>query len=52
MKNHIELAKKIYLYKKNKSIYKKKINFGFKILNRFDFNDNCKKYLNEVLKIL
>ena len=51
MKNHIELAKKIYLYKKNRSIYNKKIDLGFKSLNRFNFENNCKKYLLLVKKI-
>jgi len=52
MKNHEELAKKIYLYKKNRNIYKKKINLGFKSLYRFDFENNCKKYLLLVKKII
>ena len=51
IKNHIELAKKIYLYKKNRGIYNKKIDLGFKSLNRFNFENNCKKYLLLVKKI-
>lgn len=46
--NSKKLSEKIinFYYNKNKSIYKKRIDLGFKNLNRFDFQKNCKKYFN------
>ena len=41
-----DLAKKIYHFQKYKKKLKKKILFGFKSLNRFDYESNSKKYLN------
>ena len=42
--DHIELAKKINIYCKNKNKFKKKIMLGFKNLHRFNYSKNCKKY--------
>ena len=42
--NHRELAKKIIYFNKNKRKLKKMIKKGYKSLNRFDFEKNCKKY--------
>ena len=52
MKNYNQLAKKILLYSKNKKLYKNKISSGYKSLDRFDFNYNCKKYLSVIQNIL
>ena len=52
MKDYNQLAKKIFIYSKNKKLYKNKIISGYRSLDRFDFNYNCKKYYNEILKIL
>ena len=43
--NHIDLFKKIFYFKKNNKINKKKINFAKKSLKRFDFKKNLNKYL-------
>lgn len=42
--NFEELAKKILLYKKEKKLLRKKINYTYKHLDRFDYNKNLKKY--------
>ena len=52
MKNYKELAKKIIFVKKNPHLIKRKINYGYKSLNRFDYNKNLEKYLHVVKKIL
>ena len=48
------LTKKIINFHKNKrkSLYKKKILLGYNQLQRFDFNVNCKKYLNIIKRII
>jgi len=50
--NHDDLFKKIMNYKKNKSKYKNYIDNGYKSLERFNFNNNCKKYLNLIRKYM
>ena len=52
IKDYDQLANKILKYSKNKKLYKNKISSGYKSLDRFDFNYNCKKYLSVVQKIL
>ena len=47
--DHKKLAKFINNYSKNKKKISKKINFGFKNFNRFDYNKNCEKYYNFIL---
>ena len=37
---------------KNKKLNKKKILIGYNQLQRFDFNDNCKKYLNLIKRVI
>ena len=44
--NHDDLFRKIVKYKKNRAKYKRYINIGYNSLERFDFNNNCKKYLD------
>ena len=44
------LSKIIINYEKNRKMHKIKSNLGYKSLNRFDFQKNCKKYLNLILK--
>lgn len=53
--NNPEILKKkiIEFYKSGKTMsYKKKIALGYKELHRFDFNYNCRKYLNLVKKYI
>lgn len=50
--NYEELAKKIEKFYYNKKLYKKKIDYAYKNLYRFDYNNNLKKYLNLVLSHL
>lgn len=45
-KNYKLLAKKILSYSKNKKMNNKKIKFGYKNLNKFDYQINLEKYLN------
>jgi glycosyltransferase involved in cell wall biosynthesis len=47
--NYRELAKKIEEYYFNQNFYKKKIDYAYKNLYRFNYDDNLKKYLNVVL---
>jgi glycosyltransferase involved in cell wall biosynthesis len=44
------LSKIIINYSINKKKYKNKSNLGYKSLGRFDFEKNCKKYLDLILK--
>lgn len=46
------LSKKIIYYLNNKKIIKKKTNFAYKNLKRFDYKKNLKKYFFEVSKFL
>jgi glycosyltransferase involved in cell wall biosynthesis len=50
--NHTELANKIQLYFHNKKKIKKKIQYAYKRLDRFESNLNLKKYLYFVKKIM
>ena len=44
--DYLELSNLILYYSKNKKSLSKKISIGYKNLNRFDYNQNLKKYLN------
>ena len=46
------LAKLILQFKKDKKLFKKKSKKAFEMLNRFDFEKNCKKYLSLVNKYI
>ncbi len=46
------LADQINLYYKNKKSLKKKINKGYKNLNRFDYDLNCQKYSDLIEKFI
>lgn len=50
--NYEELAKKIEEYYFNQNFYKKKIDYAYKNLYRFNYNKNLKKYLTVVLNHL
>ena len=50
--NHKDLFRKIMSYKKNKSKYKGYIKDGYRSLERFNFNENCKKYFDLIQKNL
>lgn len=52
IKNYKQLSLLILKYAKNRSKYQKKIELGYKSLDRFDLDINANKYLNEVLKII
>lgn len=52
IKDYLRLSEIILDYYKHPNRYKKKINNGYKSLQRFDFNKNCKKYLFEVKKVM
>ena len=45
-KNFVELADKVGLYMKNKSIFKKKLNFAKKKIFRFEEKKVISEYLN------
>jgi glycosyltransferase involved in cell wall biosynthesis len=46
------LAHKINLFYKNKKFLKKKIHNGYLSLNRFNYNVNCRKYLNLIERFI
>ena len=46
--NSNELAKKINYYYHNKKKLRKKIDYAYNNLNRFDFNNNLKKYFRVI----
>ena len=46
------LASEIIKYNEKKINYKKKINQAYSMLERFDFEFNCKKYLSLIVKYL
>ena len=48
-KNINDFIKKLFLIYENKTKYKKKTNYGYNKLNRFDYNQNLKKYFNLLL---
>ncbi len=50
--NYKELSEKIIDYSKNKKARKTKIIKGFKSLDKYDFKNNCNKYLLTVKKYL
>ena len=47
-----QLSSLILKYSKNKKLFYKKTILGFKSLNRFDYMNNCKKYLKVILESL
>ena len=47
-----QLSNLILKYSKNKKLFYKKTILGFKSLNRFDYMNNCKKYLKVILESL
>ena len=48
-KNINDFIKKLFLIYENKAKFKKKTNYGYKKLNRFDFKQNLKKYFDLLL---
>lgn len=50
--NYNQLAKHIIDFSKNKKTYKKKIYFAYKSLKRYDFNENCRKYMDLTKKFI
>ncbi len=50
--NYLELSNLILHYSKNKKSLSKKISIGYKNLNRFDYNQNLKKYLNIINSLI
>jgi glycosyltransferase involved in cell wall biosynthesis len=52
MKDYTDLANKIEIYFKNKKKLKNKIDFSYKNLNRFDYNQNLNKYLKTVNSLI
>ena len=52
MNDYKNLAEKINFFNKNKKKFKKEINYNFKSLNRFDYNNRLKEYKNEINKLL
>ena len=52
MGDHKGLARLIIKYNRNPKQYNRKILLGYKSLNKFSFENNCKKYINEIKKII
>jgi len=50
--NYLELSNLILYYSKNKKSLSKKISIGYKNLNRFDYDQNLKKYLNIINSLI
>jgi len=50
--DHFALAKLIIQYKKNKNTFQKKTKKAFIMLNRFEFEKNCNKYLSLISKYI
>ena len=50
--NYLELSNLILHYSKNKKSLSKKISIGYKNLNRFDYDQNLKKYLNIINSLI
>ena len=50
--DHVELSNLILYYSKNKKSLSKKISVGYKNLNRFDYNQNLKKYFNVINSLI
>jgi glycosyltransferase involved in cell wall biosynthesis len=51
-KNYKQLANQIYEYSLKKKKFKKKIDYAYKNLDRFDYKINLKKYLNVVQELM
>ena len=47
-----DLAKKILRFNKKSKIYRSKIKLAYNSLDRFDYSNNCKKYLNIIRESL
>ena len=47
-----KLASEIIKYNNNRKIYQNKINQAYNMLQRFDFEKNCKKYLSLIKKYI
>ena len=50
--DHKGLARLIIKYNRNPKQYNRKILLGYKSLNKFSFENNCKKYINQIRKII
>ena len=50
-KNINDFIKKIFFIYKNKAECKKKTNYGYKKLYRFEYNQNLKKYIDLITNI-
>ena len=50
--NYKELAKKILTHYKNQDKNKQMINYGYLNLSRYDYKNNCEKYLSLILNYL
>tara|TARA_B100001564_G_scaffold101186_1_gene83297 strand:- start:1900 stop:2991 length:1092 start_codon:yes stop_codon:yes gene_type:complete len=50
--DYIQLSNLILKYHKNKKSLSKKISIGYKNLNRFDYTQNLKKYLNIIYSLI
>ena len=50
--DYMKLSNLILNYSKNRRLLSKKILIGYKNLNRFDYNQNLKKYLNVVNSLI
>ena len=50
--DYIQLSNLILKYHKNKKSLSKKISIGYKNLNRFDYTQNLKKYLNIINSLI
>ena len=51
-RNYKQLAKQIYDYSLKKKKFKKKIDYAYKNLDRFDYKINLEKYLNVVQELM
>ena len=52
IKDYKKLSLLILEYAKNKNKYRKKIQLGYRSLDRFNLDLNANKYLNEISKII
>ena len=50
--DHHDLKNKFYKYLNNKNLMKKKLQYGYKNLNRFDYKKQINKYFNLVEEFL
>lgn len=52
IKNYNQLSNLILKYKLNKKLLHKRVIMGYKSLNRFDYKNNCEKYLKVIEQFL